>query len=95
MVQRLFAAGMQRQGVHPGRALTHLLTEQVCQAQAAGEIRPDVDALYAGCVIRAMFFQHMMMWHCDYRPAPLGEMFDRMLNLLLDGIAGPNWRKLS
>jgi AcrR family transcriptional regulator len=96
MVQRLFAAGMHhQQDVHPGRALTRLLAEQVRQAQAAGEICPDVDSFYAACVIRAMFFQQMMMWHCEYRPALLREMIDQMLNLLLDGIAGPNWRKSS
>jgi AcrR family transcriptional regulator len=95
LVQRLFAAVMhQRQkDAHPGRALTNLLAEQVRQAQVAGEIRADLDPLYLGGMIRALFFQQMMMWHCGYRPAPLPEMLDTTVDLLLDGIAGPKWRQ--
>lgn len=94
LVQRLFAAVMhQRQkDAHPGRALTNLLAEQVRQAQVAGEIRADLDPIYLGGVIRALFFQQMLMWHHGYRPASLTELIDGTVALLLDGIAGPKWR---
>ena len=98
LAQRLFTAMMQRRqprDAHPGRALVHLLTNQVRQAQTAGEVRADLDPLYIGGMIRALFFQQMMMWYCDYRPAPLEELLDGMVDLLLDGIAGPKWRQLS
>jgi len=98
LAQRLFTAVMQRRqqrDAHPGRALAHLLADQVSQAQAAGEIRADLDPHYVGSVIRGMFFQQMMMWHCGYRPVPLPELLDGMVDLLLDGLAGPQWRQLS
>jgi AcrR family transcriptional regulator len=93
LTQRIFAAGMRHQGMHPVHALMKLLSEQVRQAQAAGEIRADLDPLYLGSVIRATFFQQIMLWHCGYRPTPLPELLDETVDLLLDGIAGPKWRK--
>jgi AcrR family transcriptional regulator len=91
LAQRLFAAAMRRKYVHPGHILSNLLAEQVRQAQAAGEIRAGLDPLYLGGMIRALFFQQMMMYHSGYRPAPLPELLDTMVDLLLDGIAGPEW----
>ena len=101
LAQRLFAAVMlQRQhqpqeDTHPHRALTQLLADQVHQAQSAGEIRADLDSAYLGSVIRTLFFHQLIMWHCGYHPAPLPDLLDRMVNLLLDGVAGPAWRQLS
>ena len=93
MARRLFAAGMCHRDIRPGRTLLNLLAEQVRQAQAAGEIRADPDPIYLGGVIRALFFQQVMMWHHGYRPAPLPELLDAAVDLLLDGIAGPKWRQ--
>jgi AcrR family transcriptional regulator len=94
LAQRLFAAMMKRhqREVSPGHALTHLLADQVRQAQAADEIRPDLDPTYIGCVIRTLFFQQMMTWYCDCRPTPLPELLDGMVDLLMDGLAGSKWR---
>ena len=91
LAQRLFTAAMRHKYVHPGHILSNLLAEQVRQAQAAGEIRAGLDPLYLGGMIRALFFQQMMMYHSAYRPAPLPELLDTMVDLLLDGIAGPEW----
>jgi AcrR family transcriptional regulator len=77
---------------HPGRALTQLLTDQVRQAQEAGEVRAGLDSTFAACIIRALFFQQLMTWHHGYCSAPLPEMLDAAIDLLLDGIAGPNWK---
>jgi AcrR family transcriptional regulator len=96
LAQRLFTAVMKRRqlrNAHPARAFAHLLAEQVRQAQTVGEIRADLDPLYVGDIIRNLFFQHMIMWYCDYRPAPLPELLDGMVDLLLDGIAGPKPRQ--
>ncbi|RLC92657.1 MAG: hypothetical protein DRI77_12735 [Chloroflexi bacterium] len=93
LVWRLFAAGMRRQEIRPGLALLSLLTEQVRQAQASGEIRADLDPAYLGDLLRTLFFQQLMMWHHGYRPAPLLECLDAMVDLLLDGIAGPEWEQ--
>ena len=94
LMRRLFAAGMRHRDARPVHALARLLADQVRQAQDAGEIRADVDAIYLGGVIRALFFQQLMMWHHGHRPAPLPELLDRAVDLLLDGIAGPRWRRV-
>ncbi|MDY7079378.1 MAG: TetR/AcrR family transcriptional regulator [Chloroflexota bacterium] len=96
LAQRLFTTVMQQQGeAHPGLVLAHLLADQVCQAQTAGEIRADLDPYYVGGVIRAMLFQRIMMWHCGHRSATLPEMLNATVDLLLNGIAGPNWRPIA
>jgi len=95
LVRRLFAARRHRLDVHPVQALTNLLAEQVHQAQVTGEIRADLDPLYLGGMIRALFFQQTMMWYCSDHPAPLPEMLDTTVDLLLEGIAGPKWNKPS
>jgi len=92
LAQRLFAAKRHRPDLQPVHALTNLLSKQVRQAQAAGEIRADLDPIYLGGVIRALFFQQLIMWHHGYRPAPFQELFDATVDLLLEGIAGPEWR---
>jgi AcrR family transcriptional regulator len=94
LAQRLFAAMMKRrqQEVRPGHALAYLLADQIRQAQAAGEIRPDLDPIYVGCVIRTLFFQQMMTWYCESRSTPLPELLDGMVDLLMDGLAGSQWR---
>ena len=95
LTRRLFAAGMRHGGMRPVHALMKLLSEQVRQAQAAGEINSDLDPTYVGGMLRALFFQQVIVYHHGYRPAPLPETLDTMVNLLLDGIAGPNWRQFS
>jgi AcrR family transcriptional regulator len=71
----------------PVRAFARLLADMVAQGQAAGEIRADLEPLQVGALLRAGFFQQMMMWHCGYRPSPLPELLDSMVDLLMDGIA--------
>ena len=95
LAQRLFAAKRRRLELRPVHVLTNLLSEQVRQAQAVGEIRTDLDPVYLGGLIRALFFQQLMMWHHDHRPALLPEMLCTTVDLLLDGIAGPKWRQSS
>jgi AcrR family transcriptional regulator len=95
LTRRLFAAGRHRLDVRPVHALTNVLAEQVRQAQAAGEIRTDVDPTYLGGVIRTLFFEQLMMWHCGNRPALLPDVLDGTVDLLLEGIAGPRWRQSS
>jgi hypothetical protein len=75
--------------------LTDLLAEQVRQAQDAGEIRADLAPVYLGGIIRALFFQQLMMCYHKQQSAPLPELLDETVDLLLNGIAGPKWRHSS
>ena len=94
LTRRMFALVQRRHSdAQFGQPLVQLFAEQVRQAQDAGEIRADLDAVYLACVICALFFQQMMMWHHGYRPTALPEALDAAVDLLLDGIAGPKWKK--
>jgi AcrR family transcriptional regulator len=93
MARRLFAAVMRHRELNPGHAIRDLLIEQVRQAQDNGEIREDVDAVYLGSMIRATFFQFLMMWHHGHRSVPLSELLDTSVDLLMDGLGGPAWRQ--
>jgi AcrR family transcriptional regulator len=66
-------------------------TELVSEAQACGEIRADVNPELVGDLLRLSYFRHMVAWNSggDWQPA---EYFDYMIDLLMDGLAGPNWR---
>jgi len=95
LAQRLFAAQGHNLGCNPIHALTHVLAEQVRQAQDSGEIRTDLAPIYLGSIIRALFFQQLMTWYHGQRSVPLAELLDETVDLLLDGVAGPKWRHSS
>jgi AcrR family transcriptional regulator len=96
LARRLFAAIMKHRrqlDTYPGFVLIRLFSDQVRQAQAAGEIRSELDPTQVGSLIFAAFAQQVMIWHHGYRPTPLSEMLDEAVDLLLDGIGGPRWRR--
>jgi AcrR family transcriptional regulator len=96
LAEQVFTAVMHHQQTRtarPGRALVRLLAEQVRQAQTVGEVRPEIDPLNLSSMIHAVFFQQMILYHHGHRPAPLQEMLDGAIDLLLDGAAGPAWRQ--
>jgi len=68
-----------------------LLADLVAEAQAAGEIRADVNPIQLSGAIGALFFQQIMAWCCNDQSIPLGETLDQVVDLLLEGIAGPQW----
>lgn len=88
LAHQLFAAMMSRRDVCPEHGLRNLLAQQVRQGQAVGEIDPAADPLYVAAVIRSLFFQRLVMWHHGHRPAPLPELIDGSVDLLLDGVGG-------
>jgi AcrR family transcriptional regulator len=66
-------------------------TELVSEAQACGEIRADVDPELVSDLLRLSYFRHMIAWSRDAQWQP-AEYFDHIIDLLMDGLAGPNWR---
>ncbi len=93
LAQRLFVVWGHNLDLNPAHALTDLLAEQVRQAQGADEIRADLSPVYLGSIIRALFFQQLMTCYHDQRAIPLPERLDETIDLLLDGAAGPKWRR--
>jgi AcrR family transcriptional regulator len=93
LMRRLFAAGTHQHDIRPAHVLTSLLADQVRQAQIAGEIRMDLEAIYVGGLIRALFFQQMLVWHHSDQSEALPELLDMTVDMLMNGIAGPKWRQ--
>jgi hypothetical protein len=54
-----------------------------------------LDSVHLAGVIRSLFFQQLVMWHHGHRPAPLPTLIDDLVDLLMDGAAGPGWSQLS
>jgi TetR/AcrR family transcriptional regulator, cholesterol catabolism regulator len=69
-----------------------MINELVAEAQICGEIRPDVDAERAGDLLRVFFFWQIRACSHDNGHLPLADCFADTLDLLMDGLAGPNWR---
>ena len=95
MARRLIAAVGHRLDLRTTHGLTDVLAPQIREAQVAGEIRADLSPVYLGDMIRALFFQQLLTYHCGPRVVPLPELLDRMVETLLAGIAGPNRRQTS
>jgi AcrR family transcriptional regulator len=70
---------------------SRLMFELVNEAQAKGEIRPDIDAEQVGELLH-MFVVHQMMFCSKTGGASAAERFDRMVDFMLEGLAGPHWR---
>jgi hypothetical protein len=95
LVQRAFAVRLCSPPPPPPQAkrrLFGIFTELVQDAQACGEIRSDVDAELVGDLLRMVFFRRMIAYHTGGHPSQEHDFGDT-LDLLMDGLAGPNWRQ--
>jgi AcrR family transcriptional regulator len=76
------------------RRMTGLLSELVREAQSCGEIRADVEP---ELVSDLMFVAHIRSlaacFHANEAPPPVGDS-ERVVDLVMDGLAGPNWRRI-
>jgi hypothetical protein len=50
--------------------------------------------MYLAGVIRALFFQRVVMWHQGHRTVPLRDLIDGSVDLLMEGAAGPDWKRM-
>jgi AcrR family transcriptional regulator len=73
------------------KRLFGFFTELVYEAQSCGEIRADVDPELVSELLRLSYFRYMVARGSggDWQPA---EYFEFIIDLLMDGLAGPNWR---
>jgi AcrR family transcriptional regulator len=75
------------------RRLSGILTELVSEAQACGEIRAELDVMQVSKFLHMSFFWSMMTSQgedCDQSPL---VHFENIIDLWMDGIAGPQWSK--
>lgn len=97
LARRAFAASL----CHPPspapppvrRHFLNLFNDLVDEAKSCGEIRADVDTGLVGDLLRLFFFRQMWVWGQDSSTPPPSEHFERFVDLLLEGLAGPNWHK--
>jgi AcrR family transcriptional regulator len=80
----------------PPREARHRLfgffTELVREAQACGEMRADVSAELVSDLLRLSYFRHMVAWSGNCADSQPADRFEYVIDLLMDGLAGPNWR---
>jgi len=74
------------------RQLSTLFSELVAEAQACGEIRSDIDPAQLGELIHLTYFCQLLSSRQDGDLCPSVERFERILDLYMDGLAGPSWR---
>jgi hypothetical protein len=70
-----------------------LLTDLVAEAQACGEIRSDVDTELVSDLLHMSYFRRMVACPQDGGDPPARDDFEQIIDLWLEGLAGPNWRR--
>ncbi|NLE45386.1 MAG: TetR/AcrR family transcriptional regulator [Chloroflexi bacterium] len=91
MAERLRAALAHHRDDRPVRAFIQFITNHVKLAQAADEIRADVDASFVAGFICSMFFYQMMLQHHRGHLEAIPMTLDDAIDLLLAGIGGRDW----
>ncbi len=95
LIRRAMATRLSGPPPSPQRAkhrLHGLFIELVGEAQACGEIRADVATDVIGDLLHVALFRRMMACHHG-EEAPAAAQIDQLIDLLMEGLAGPNWRK--
>jgi len=93
LARRMFAARLCRgEPPHPtSHHLGKLLADLIRQAQAQGEIRADLDPDFLSDILRVLSF-HCLITRCGAKDQQIRARLEAMLDLLMRGIAGPEWR---
>jgi AcrR family transcriptional regulator len=97
LAQQAFASRLYNPAPPPMRAKHRLFgffAELAGEAQACGEIRSDVDVELVSDLLRLAYFRQMVAGsNASGNASPAIDHFDQTIDLLMDGLAGPNWRK--
>jgi AcrR family transcriptional regulator len=78
---------------HAKRRLTGLASDLVREAQACGEIRNDVDPEMVSDLLFAAHFRHLRISFHKGEALPPAEDSEQVIDLLMNGLAGPKWRE--
>ena len=93
-MQRALAARLAQPLAHrAGHELLGLVHELVVEAQAAGEMRGDVEPRAIGDLVHLLFFHHVIVCHHAGPGGRTAQDIEPMIDLFMDGLAGPNWRR--
>jgi AcrR family transcriptional regulator len=75
------------------RRLTSLASDLVREAQACGQIRSDVEPEMVSHLLFAAHFRHLKISFHKGETFPPEDDSEHVIDLLMNGLAGPNWRK--
>jgi AcrR family transcriptional regulator len=78
---------------HARRRLSGLLSDLVREAQACGEIRADVEPELVSDLMFVAHFRRLSACLRDNGALPPSGESEQVIDLLVDGLAGPKWRK--
>jgi len=93
LFQRAFASRLGRPPQHPGKnKLSALVSDLVREAQSCGEIRADVEAELVSDLLFVAYIRRLAIFiHKEGTPPPEDD-FEQVMDFLMTGLAGPNWR---
>jgi hypothetical protein len=74
------------------RPFLEQIVNQVNCGQAIGQIRSDLDATYIGSMIATLYLHQLAMSYHNHHALPMSDMIDTTIDVLVSGIAGPEWR---
>ena len=75
------------------RRLTGLASDLVREAQACGQIRSDVDPEMVSDLLFVAHFRRLMAFFHGKGTLPDADDSEHVVDLLMNGLAGPNWRE--
>lgn len=78
---------------HARCRLSAILTDLVSEAQTRGEIRAELDAVLVSNLLHMSFFWSMVTCQENDDGPPPQAQFENIIDLWMDGIAGPEWSK--
>jgi len=79
---------------HAKRRIAGLLTNLVREAQACGEIRPDVEAELVSDLLLVSYLRRLAICAKEQGQVLPADDPERVIDLLMAGLAGPTWRKV-
>ncbi len=79
---------------HNRRRLTGKLPDLIRSAQACGEVRTDVEPEWVSHLILMAYLSRFGASLHDQGAAPPADDSERIVDLFMDGLAGPTWRRL-
>ncbi len=74
------------------RRLSGLLSDLVKEAQTCGEIRADVEAELVSDLVLIAHIRRLSVCFRETGALPPPDNSEQVIDLLMDGLAGPNWR---
>ena len=95
LLQRAFATRLGKPPLpqhQAKRRLSGLLSDLVKEAQTCGEIRADVEAELVSDLVLIAHIRRLSVCFRETGALPPPDDSEQVIDLLMDGLAGPNWR---